>query len=116
MRLFRKSRRTWRSVGFLTALKNTAYGLRAEQTRSRGGSDGVFRLDRDFTPKNPMMTKVFGRFLDRPAARPLAEHLDTTVASLEAVRVVSHHIRLVGVHHSGAHDWLVLIDQDRTKS
>jgi len=107
--------RVWKSVPFLTALKNTAYGLRPERTRSRGGADGIFRLDRSFHPPTSMMKKVFDRFLDRPDGEALAAHLNTRPDALSAIRVVSHHMRLLGVHVSGRHDWIVLVDYDNEK-
>jgi len=39
----------------LKALKNAAYGFDEKQARSRGGADGIFLLDRHFTPKNEMI-------------------------------------------------------------
>ncbi|TGN99759.1 hypothetical protein PN36_33795 [Candidatus Thiomargarita nelsonii] len=43
-----------------------AYGFDEKQARSRGGADGIFLLDRHFTPKNEMMKKLFDGFLDQP--------------------------------------------------
>ncbi len=102
----------------LTALKNASYGFDASAPRSRGGSDGIFCLDRSFKPANAMMTKIYARFLDKPD--PLVAQLQ---ASFEApadtwtsTRLVSHHMRLLGVlfsHQGGA--VLVLVDCDREK-
>ncbi|MFN3200416.1 MAG: hypothetical protein ACE366_18605 [Bradymonadia bacterium] len=49
-----KRGRVWQSKAFLTALKNGAYGFDADRSRSRGGSDGLFLLDREFEPRNEM--------------------------------------------------------------
>ena len=46
----------------------------------------------------------------------VAKALGTEVDQLQAARLVSHHLRLLGVlwQDSGA-DWLVLVDYDDTK-
>lgn len=91
--------KVWKSNAMLTALKNTQYGFDRTRTRSRGGADGVFLLDRTFEPRNEMMRKIFDRFLDKPD--PLVAQLSArfAVAAEEfvPVRVVSHHLRLLGV-------------------
>ena len=65
-----------------------------------------------------MMTKVFDRFLDSPksGAEDLAVALNVPRESLLPVRLVSHHMRLLGVlvRHE-ADDWLVLVDCDRSE-
>ncbi|MBZ0117268.1 MAG: hypothetical protein K8H88_09750 [Sandaracinaceae bacterium] len=119
-RLRAKARRgrVWKSAAMLTALKNAAYGFHPERARSRGGADGVFLVDRSFRPKNEMMRKLFDGYLDRPAegAAELAAALDVPVSALVPVRLVSHHMRLLGVIASaGGADTLVLVDYDDTK-
>lgn len=110
--------KVWKSPGMLTALKNAGYGLDPARQRSRGGADGIFLLDRAFRPENEMMRKVFDRFLDKP------DPLVTTIATsfgvapgvLSPVRVVSHHLRLLGVLATqGAAAQLVLVDYDDTE-
>jgi hypothetical protein len=62
-----------------------------------------------------MMRKLFDRFLDRPGsgAETLAYALGVPLARLLPVRLVSHHMRLVGVLHRGeVADTLVLVDYD----
>ena len=112
-----KKGRVWGSSGMLTALKNAEYGLDASRPRSRGGSDGVFLLDRAFHPPNAMMRKLFDRFLDKPD--PLVAELEQRFGVLSEqwlpVRVVSHHMRLLGVLIRGSGgDVLVLVDYDNS--
>jgi lauroyl/myristoyl acyltransferase len=78
----------WQSQAFLTAIKNAEYGFDQHLARSRGGRDGIFLLDRSYTPKNAMMTKLFDRYLDVPdrGAHQIAQKLGTEVAQLQAVR------------------------------
>jgi hypothetical protein len=119
-RFYRACRKgnVWQSHAFLTAIKNAEYGFDPHLARSRGGRDGIFLLDRSYRPKNAMMTKLFDRYLDVPerGADQIAKALGTEVEHLQAVRLVSHHLRLLGVlwQESGA-DWLVLVDYDDTK-
>ena len=97
-KLCRKGK-VWKSNAMLTALKNVQYGLDPARPRSRGGSDGVFLLDRGFKPPNAMMRKLFDRFRDKPD--PLVVVLATRLAARaeEFVpgRVVSHAMRLLGI-------------------
>ena len=102
----------------LTALKNAAYGLDRERTRSRGGADGIFLLDRDYRPANEMMRKIFDRFLDKPdpLVAVIAERYRVSPEAMLPVRVVSHHMRLLGVFiDAGDRVQIVLIDYDDTK-
>jgi hypothetical protein len=108
----------WRSREMFSSLKNAAYGFQEDQARSSGGRDGVFLLDRTFRPANEMMRKLFDRFLDKPdsGAEEIAAALDTPLAELLPVRLVSHHLRLLGVLARGeSEDWLVLVDCDRSE-
>jgi hypothetical protein len=108
----------WKSREMLASLKNAAYGFQESQARSVGGRDGIFLLDRSYHPANEMMHKLFDRFLDKPdsGAEELAAALGTTVAELLPVRLVSHHLRLLGVLARGTEeDWLVLVDCDRSE-
>src|SRR5690242_17064444 len=57
--------KVWKSKPFLTALKNAQYGFNESQTRSAGGRDGIFLLDRTYYPPNPMMAKIFDRYLEK---------------------------------------------------
>lgn len=115
LRRLAKRGRVWKSPAFLTALKNAAYGFDEARARSLGGADGIFLLDRGFSPKNEMMKKLFDRYLDRAdsGAQELARTLGVELARLLPVRLVSHHMRLLGVLHRGEQaDTLVLVDYD----
>ena len=107
--------RVWKSTSMLTALKNARYGFRSDRPRSRGGLDGVFRIDRSFRPKNAMMRILFDGLLDKPnsEAPSIAGALSTRVEDLVPVRLVSHHMRLLGVMAPGDPEpTLVLLDLD----
>jgi hypothetical protein len=115
LRRLAKRGRVWKSPAFLTALKNAAYGFEEAKARSLGGADGIFLLDRGFSPRNEMMKKLFDRYLDRAdsGAQELAQTLGVELARFLPVRVVSHHMRLLGVlHRSEEADTLVLVDYD----
>ena len=107
----------WRSREMLATLKNAAYGFDERQARSVAGRDGIFLIDRDFRPANEMMRKLFDRFLDHPGsgARELADAIEVALPQLLPVRLVSHHMRLLGVlARKDDGDWLVLVDCDRS--
>jgi len=107
--------RVWKSKAMLKALKNAGYGFDNKQARSRGWADGVFLIDRHFTPKNEMMKKLFDGFLDQPkrGVMEIATVLDIEPSVLLPVRVVSHHLRLLGVlYRAEREDWLILVDCD----
>ena len=113
-----KRGRVWKSRGFLTALKNVQYGYDVTHALSVGGIDGIFLLTREHRPRNPMMRKLFDRFLDKrgSGAAEIAEALGTPLDSLIPVRLVSHHLRLLGLlHRQERNDVLVLVDYDDTK-
>ncbi len=109
--------KVWKSHAMLTAIKNAQYGLDPTRLRSRGGADGVFLVDRSFRPANEMMRKLFDRFLDKPdpLVAVLASRLATRPEDLIPVRVVSHHLRLLGLLIEQEKAWhLVLVDYDDT--
>ena len=110
-----KKGKTWNTRAFLSTLENAKYGFDERRARSRGGADGIFVLNRSYSPKNEMMRKIFDRYLDRveSGAEKMARLIGTTVDELQAVRLVSHHMRLLGVMHRAEEvDWLVLVDYD----
>lgn len=110
--------RLWKSPQLLTALVNAEYGFDPLAALSPGGRDGIFRLTRNHKPKNEMQRKLFDRFLDRPGsgAAELAAALDAPLEALLPVRLVSHHLRLLGLlKRETAGDTLVLVDMDDTK-
>lgn len=107
----------WLSKELCVTLKNAAYGFDEQRARSSGGRDGIFVMDRAFRPENVMMRKLFARFLDKPGGgvEELAAALGAPVGELLPVRLVSHHMRLLGVlARKSEADWLVLVDCDRS--
>ena len=108
----------WKSKAMLTALKNAEYGFDPSRAHSPGGYDGMFVLTREFRPKNAMIKKIFDRFLDKEGgpAESIAEALDVPLDELVPVRLVSHHMRLLGLLARGTErDRLVLVDYDATR-
>ena len=106
-RLRRRARREpcWMSVPFLTALKNVEYGF--DETKARS-----LRSRRDLSPRPRLHTD---RYLDHPRSGvdDVAATLGAPREQLLAARVVSHHMRLLGVLWRGpSADWLVLVDFD----
>ncbi|MBN1181763.1 MAG: hypothetical protein JXB49_05700 [Bacteroidales bacterium] len=119
-RLKQKSRkgRIWKSKAFFTAFKNAKYGYDVNQASSKGGKDGIYLLTRDHVPANEMMNKIFDRFLDKPdqLAIQIADYLKVELDELQAVRIVSHHLRLLGVlKHEDKQDTIILVDYDDAK-
>jgi hypothetical protein len=115
-RIARKNR-VWKSKELLSALKNAHYGFDSDHQKSSGGRDGIFLVDREFRPANEMMRKLFDQYLDKPnsGAQEVAQALGTTVDRVYPVRLVSHHMRLLGVlHRAEQEEWLVLVDYDDT--
>lgn len=113
-----RKQKVWKSNAMLTAIKNCAYGYNPDAPRSRGGADGIFLVDRDHQPENAMMRKIYDKFLDKPD--PLVDTVcrlwNVRASDLLAVRVVSHHLRLLGVlARGGGTTRLVLVDCDREK-
>ncbi|MBL0178706.1 MAG: hypothetical protein IPP98_06205 [Gemmatimonadetes bacterium] len=108
----------WCSPEMLVTLKNAAYGFDERNARSVGGRDGVFLMDRTFKPANEMMDKLFDRFIDKPGSGidEMARALGAPKLDLLPVRLVSHHMRLLGVlARRDTADWLVLVDCDRAE-
>ncbi|MDC0718842.1 hypothetical protein [Nannocystis bainbridge] len=115
-RFFKLTRRAriWQAPALPITLKNARYGFDPTRARSLGGRDGVFLLDRSID--NTMTRKLYGQFLDRPdsGAAEVAAFLSADLSELQAIRLVSHHLRLLGVLHRGpAVDSLVLVNFDR---
>ena len=107
----------WRSRELAVTLNNAAYGYDEMMPRSGSGRDGIFLMDRSFRPVSPMMRKLFDGFLDKKGsgAQEIAADLSTSVADLLPVRLVSHHMRLLGVlHRADDVDSLILVDCDRS--
>lgn len=116
-RLHKKAHKghVWKSPHFLSTLKNAEYGFDQSHARSRGNTDGIFLLDRNFQPRNEMMHKIFDQYIDKEdsGAEEVAQALGADLKDLLAVRLVSHHMRLIGVlYRKEVEDWLVLVDFD----
>lgn len=119
-RFYKRARKAkmWASKGMLTALKNASYGFDPSNARSRGGADGLFLLDRHFTPANTMMKLMFDGFLDKETQliEDFAEHLDVPTSAFQAARLVSHHTRLLGLLvQLETYTHFILVDLDHTK-
>ena len=113
-----KKGRVWKSKQMLTALKNAEYGFDEVRSHSPGGNDGIFVLSRDYKPKNEIMKKVFDQFIDKKhsGAEEISRELNLPLATLIPVRLVSHHMRLLGLLARGdILDQLVLVDYDDAK-
>lgn len=118
LRKFARKEGVWRSREMFITLKNACYGYDEKDARSVGGRDGIFNVDRDFRPANAMMRKLFDKFLDNPGseANLIASELETPLEKLLPVRLVSHHLRLLGVlARKNEADWLILVDCDRSE-
>lgn len=118
LRRLAKRGRVWKTNAFLTALKNAEYGFDESHARSPGGADGIFLIDRNFKPQNQMMRKIFDQFLDKnnEAISAIARELKAEVSNFRAVRLVSHHLRILGLlHQDSLGDWVILVDYDDTK-
>lgn len=105
-----------RSPRLYSALRNAGYGLDRARPRSRAGRDGVYLLDRSFRPVNEMMAKIYDRYLDRDGsgASGVAKALGVALTDLQAVRVVAHGIRLIGVRcETDGTERIVLVDCER---
>ncbi|MCH2044475.1 MAG: hypothetical protein MK212_10200 [Saprospiraceae bacterium] len=113
-----KKKKVWKSKAFFITLKNAKYGLDPLEARSRGGKDGLFMLDRNFSPKNAMQKKVFDQFMDKPSSSfaQIVKELNLSTDKVKAVRIVSHHMRLLGIYQRIENvDTIILVDFDNTK-
>jgi hypothetical protein len=112
-----KKGKVWNSKEFLITLKNFKYGFNETKKRSRGGYDGVFMMDRKFRPYNSMQRKLFEKFIDKPGSEfnGIIEFMDIREEDVVPIRLVSHHMRLLGILHQANKDMLVLVDFDREK-
>lgn len=107
----------WARSELYATINNAQYGFDQSASFSPGGRDGIFRLTREYRPKNAMMKKLFDQFLDKSgsAAQEIADHFNVPKAELIPVRLVSHHMRLLGVLVSlDHHAHLVLVDVDQS--
>lgn len=98
--------------------KNAAYEFDSRLSHSNDGREGILIWEPTYRPANEMMAKLFDRSLDKPGsdAEKLASALDVPLADLLPVRLVSHHMRLLGILACRKDDdWLALVDCDRSK-
>lgn len=113
-----KKGKLWKSQQFYITLKNIKYGLEQNQMRSVSGRDGIFLVDRDYKPKNSMQTKIYDRFIDNESSafESIVERLSLDKRMIKGVRVVSHHLRLLGILDRKINeDVIVLVDFDNEK-
>lgn len=107
----------WNTPQLLSTLQNCWYGVDMKRLKSPGGKDGIFMLDRDFTPRNEMQRKIFDQFIDKPNSgfEELCQFLKCQKEEVIAVRVVHHHMRLLGILQHNPNTGLsrvVLVDFD----
>lgn len=108
--------RVWKTNEFCITLRNVKYGLDPDSAKSKGGRDGVYLLDRDFKPANEMQKRIFDQFIDKQNSdyATIVDALKLSHERIRAVRVVSHHMRLLGICHTGKEeDILVIVDVDK---
>ena len=113
-----KKGKIWKSKPFLITLRNVQYGIDLDNKRSRQGKDGIFIINRKHRPINAMQKKIFDQFIDKSRSKfkEIMWWLDWDEKNVQAVRVVSHHMRLLGVMHFNKKEYeLVLVDWDNTK-
>ncbi len=116
-----KKGKVWNTPALFSTLGNCEYGFDVQKMKSPGGKDGIFSIDRNYTPKNEMQKKIFDQFLDKdhPLLKTICGISKRNAAEAKAVRVVSHHMRLLGVLFVAddivdSHQ-LFLVDYDDTK-
>ena len=78
------------------ALLNLRYGYDPRLSQSRGGKDGIFRIDEDFRPSNSMVRKLYNRYLGSSIGQKELACFSFDLDQIQGVRVVSHGLRLLG--------------------
>ena len=121
LRKITKKDKVWLSNEFLSSFKNGERGYDPEDPRSPGGKDGIFLIDNINTSKDKVMVamvkKIYDNYIDKKDSGidQVVSKLDIKKKDIKAVRLVSHHMRLLGVlKHREKEDWLVLVDYDNT--
>ncbi len=113
-----KKGKVWKSKEFFITLKNLKYGIDYTNFRSKGGKDGIFIIDRNYRPRNNMQKKIFNQFIDKENSgiEQILNELNIPKTEINAVRIVSHHMRLLGIHYEKDNqDIIILVDYDNTK-
>jgi len=112
-----KKGKVWKSKEFLITLMNAKYGYNEEDPKSRGGRDGIFLVDRNFRPPNEMQRKLFDQFIDSPGNdyNMIIQGFDGVNKKFLPIRVVSHHMRLLGLLLIEKSNHVILVDFDKTK-
>lgn len=109
-----KKGKVWNSRQFLITLMNAKYGYKEDNPRSGGGQDGVFLVDRKFKPRNEMQNKLFDQFINKAKEDYLSiiKEFSGPQKTFLPVRVVSHHMRLLGLLLIEECDHVILVDYD----
>ena len=113
-----KKGKIWKSPEFITTLKNLKCGFDESRMRSKSGRDGIFLVDRKYRPKNPMQKKIYDKFIDKENSdfQAIVNELNMSENAVKGVRVVSHHMRLLGILEIREdEDLIVFIDFDKEK-
>ena len=118
-----KKGKVWNTPALLVSLQNCRYEVDNKHLKSPGGRDGIFVIDRDYKPRNEMQKKIFDRFIDNDNSMfpGICQMWDKTKDDFIAVRIVSHHLRLLGVMFVTKNDdgrtfnVITLVDYDNTK-
>jgi hypothetical protein len=113
-----KKGKVWNTPALLCTLQNCWYGIDPVKMKSPGGKDGIFLLDRDYKPKNEMQRKIFDQCIDKPGSAFMnyCDQFNVNPNNVLAVRVVSHHMRLLGILlKNDKTNTIVLVNYDNTK-
>jgi len=117
-----KKAKIWNTPAFLSTLRNCWYGIDVKKMKSPGGKDGIFVIDRNYKPKNEMQRKIFDQFIDKENSlfKIACLYFDKKEEDAIAVRIVSHHMRLLGImfrdtNQSHTANLILLVDFDKTK-
>lgn len=113
----------WNTPELLSTLQNCWYGVDNKHLKSPGGKDGIFIIDRGYRPENEMQKKIFNRFIDKENSLfpSVCKFFEKKANDFIAVRIVSHHLRLLGVMFIDRNKYdrelniITLVDYDNSK-